>query len=89
MPPVLPPFLLGLIMAPIVKRMAMPLARGIIQTSVNLAVEVKRAAQEAGEDLQDLAAEATSEMFAAEFQESGQPASAPKGGTATAGAKKA
>lgn len=88
--PVLPPFLFGLVMAPFVKRMVKPLARGILQTSVNLGVEIKRAAQEAGEELQDLAAEATAEMFAAELRDpdlAEQPTEAPKAHAAAGGKK--
>jgi hypothetical protein len=62
MPPVIPPFLVGLIVAPLAKRIAKPLLRGIVKTSVGLVVEVKKVAQEAGEGLQDLAAEVTAEM---------------------------
>ncbi|MDX3245475.1 MULTISPECIES: DUF5132 domain-containing protein [unclassified Streptomyces] len=73
MPPVVPPFLIGLIAAPLAKRVVKPLMRGLVKTSVGLVLEVKRAAQEAGEGLQDLAAEVTAEVVAAQMGGSGQP----------------
>lgn len=65
MPPVVPPFLIGLIAAPLAKRVVKPLVRGLVKTSVGLVMEVKRAAHEAGEGLHDLAAEVTAEVVAA------------------------
>ncbi|MFI5796546.1 DUF5132 domain-containing protein [Streptomyces sp. NPDC051677] len=73
MPPVVPPFLIGLIAAPLAKRVVKPLMRGLVKTSVGLVLEVKRAAQEAGEGLQDLAAEVTAEVVAAQMVGSGHP----------------
>jgi hypothetical protein len=67
MPPVVPPFLIGLIAVPLAKRVVKPLMRGLVKTSVGLVLEVKRAAHEAGEGLQDLAAEVTAEVVAAQM----------------------
>jgi hypothetical protein len=67
MPPVVPPFLIGLVAAPLVKRLFKPLVRGVVKTSVGLALEVKKAAHDAGEGLQDLAAEVTAEMIGAQM----------------------
>ncbi|USQ86898.1 DUF5132 domain-containing protein [Streptomyces phaeoluteigriseus] len=67
MPPIVPPFLIGLIAAPLAKRVVKPLMRGLVKTSVGLVLEVKRAAHEAGEGLQDLAAEVTAEVVAAQM----------------------
>ncbi|MGW4562398.1 DUF5132 domain-containing protein [Streptomyces sp. NPDC004561] len=64
MPPVVPPFLVGLITAPLLKRVAKPLVRGIIKTSVGIGLEVKRAAVEAGAEIQDLTAEVAAEKLA-------------------------
>ncbi|KAB1979312.1 DUF5132 domain-containing protein [Streptomyces triticiradicis] len=64
MPPVVPPFLIGLIAASLVKRLGKPLVRGLVKTSVSLGIEVKRAVHEAGEGIQDLAAETTAEVLA-------------------------
>ncbi|MFG2881655.1 DUF5132 domain-containing protein [Streptomyces sp. NPDC048297] len=65
MPPVVPPFLIGLIAASLVKRLGKPLVRGVVKASVGLGIEVKRAVYEAGEGIHDLAAEATAEVLAA------------------------
>ncbi|MCX4587277.1 DUF5132 domain-containing protein [Streptomyces sp. NBC_01481] len=67
MPPVVPPFLIGLIAAPLARRVAKPLLRGIVKTSVGLVLEVKRAASEANEGIQDLAAEVSAEVIAAQM----------------------
>ncbi|MFJ9413781.1 MULTISPECIES: DUF5132 domain-containing protein [unclassified Streptomyces] len=67
MPPVVPPFLIGLIAAPLAKRLFKPLVRGVVKTSVGLAMEVKKAAHEAGEGIQDLAAEVAAEMVTAQM----------------------
>ncbi|MER5846134.1 DUF5132 domain-containing protein [Streptomyces sp. NPDC002012] len=64
MPPVVHPFLIGLIAAPLIKRVVKPLVRGIIKTSVGLTFEVRRAAIEAGEEIQDLTAEVAAEKLA-------------------------
>jgi hypothetical protein len=85
MPPVVPPFLIGLIAASLVKRLGKPLIRGIVKTSVGLGIEVKSAVHEAGEGIQDLAAEATAEVLAVQMThgaEHGTDTSAPQGGTA-------
>ncbi|MEV8037540.1 DUF5132 domain-containing protein [Streptomyces sp. NPDC086182] len=65
MPPVVPPFLIGLIAVSLVKRLGKPLVRGVVKASVGLGIEVKRAVHEAGEGIHDLAAEATAEVLAA------------------------
>ncbi|WP_326784396.1 DUF5132 domain-containing protein [Streptomyces sp. NBC_00151] len=67
MPPVVPPFLIGLIVAPLAKRVLKPLMRGVVTTSVGLVMEVKKAAQEAGENIHDLAVEVAAEMVAAQI----------------------
>ncbi|MEU3345418.1 DUF5132 domain-containing protein [Streptomyces sp. NPDC006700] len=65
MPPVVPPFLIGLIAGPLLDRVGKPLLRGIIKTSVALTLEVKRAAIEAGEEIQELTAEVAAGRLAA------------------------
>ncbi|WP_079061455.1 DUF5132 domain-containing protein [Streptomyces griseoruber] len=67
MPPVVPPFLIGLIAAPLAKRVVKPLMRGLVKTSVGLVLEVGRVAHEASEGVQDLAAEVTAEVVAAQM----------------------
>ncbi|MEV7863541.1 DUF5132 domain-containing protein [Streptomyces hirsutus] len=44
--------------------MAKPLVRGIIKTSVGLTLEVRRAAIEAGDEIQDLTREVAAEKLA-------------------------
>lgn len=78
MPPVIPPFLIGLIAAPIAKRIVTPLLKGVVKTSVGLVLEVKRAAHEASEGLHDLAAEVTAEVVAAQLAST--PAAVPASG---------
>ncbi|MFD0351620.1 DUF5132 domain-containing protein [Kitasatospora aburaviensis] len=41
--------------------------RGVVKTSVGIAMEVKKAAQEAGENIHDLAAEVAADMVAAQI----------------------
>lgn len=85
MPPVVPPFLIGLIAASLVKRLGKPVMRGIVKTSVGLGIEIKRAVHEAGGEIQDLAAEATAEVLAAQMThgtEHGTDTSAPEVGPA-------
>ncbi|MFI6984113.1 DUF5132 domain-containing protein [Embleya sp. NPDC050154] len=65
----LPPFLLGLVLAPVAKRVVKPLVQGTIKTSINLVMEVKKAARQASEEFHDLAAEASAERFGAELRE--------------------
>lgn len=60
------PFLVGLAVAPLAKRLVTPVVRGAVKTSVGLAMEVKQAAHEASEGFSDIAAEATAEMIGAE-----------------------
>jgi hypothetical protein len=66
MPPVVPPFLIGLIVAPLAKRLLKPVFRGVVKTSVGIVMEVKKAAQEAGENIHDLAAEVAADMVVAQ-----------------------
>ncbi|WP_037908351.1 DUF5132 domain-containing protein [Actinacidiphila yeochonensis] len=77
MPPVVPPFLIGLIVGPLAKRLVRPLAKGLLKTSVGLALEVKRVAHEANEGLHDLAAEVTAEVVAAQLVDDGPTVSVP------------
>jgi hypothetical protein len=67
MPPFVPPFLAGLVVAPVAKRIVKPLLKGIVKTSVGLVLEVKKAAQEAGEGIQGLAAEVAAEKSAGDL----------------------
>lgn len=57
MPPVVAPYLIGVVTAPIVAKILKPLVRGTVKTTVAVALEVKKAAAEAGEEFQDITAE--------------------------------
>ncbi|MER7715434.1 DUF5132 domain-containing protein [Streptomyces flaveolus] len=86
MPPVVPPFLIGLVAASLVKRVGKPLVRGIVKASVGLGLEVQKAVHEAGEGIHGIAAEANAEMRAAHAsQGAGHEIGAAEGGTAGRG----
>ncbi|WP_335980808.1 MULTISPECIES: DUF5132 domain-containing protein [Streptomycetaceae] len=85
MPPVVPPFLVGLIVAPLAKRLLRPVVSGVVRTSVGIAMEVKKAAYEVGENLNDLAAEVTADVVAAQI--TGADAGARSGDARTVAAR--
>ena len=58
---VLAPYLIGVVTAPLVAKVVKPVVRGVVKASVGLAIEVKKAAAEAGEEIQGLAAEVSSD----------------------------
>ncbi|CAL9640373.1 DUF5132 domain-containing protein [Streptomyces sp. enrichment culture] len=92
MPPVVPPFLIGLVAASLVKRLGKPVFRGLVKTSVSLGIEAKRAVDEASAGMHDLAAEATAEILAAQMSRGSEPAAvteAPKSGSGPKPASKA
>ena len=66
MPPFIP-YLLGLVTAPLVARLAKPVLRSTVKATIEIGLQARKIAAEAVEDLQDLAAEATAEMVAAEM----------------------
>ena len=51
------PYLIGVVTAPLVAKVVKPLLRGVVKTTVAVGLEVKRAAAEAGEEIQGIAAE--------------------------------
>jgi hypothetical protein len=61
-PPGIPSFLVGLVVSPLAKRIVRPLARGVLKTSVEVAMDVKKCAQETRQELQGIAAEVTAEI---------------------------
>ncbi|MFI1248005.1 DUF5132 domain-containing protein [Streptomyces anulatus] len=63
--PLIPVFLVGAVSAPLIKK----IARGTVKSSVKLVLDARRVAHEINEDLSDIAAEATAEVFAADLQE--------------------
>jgi hypothetical protein len=63
--PVLLPYLIGIVTAPLAAKIIKPIFRGVVKTTMGVALEVKRVAAEAGEELQDIAAEVSVEKVAA------------------------
>ncbi|MGK4578987.1 DUF5132 domain-containing protein [Kitasatospora sp. HPMI-4] len=61
-PPAVPSFLVGLVVSPLAKRIVRPLARGVLKTSVEVVMDVKKCAKETRQELQGIAAEAAAEM---------------------------
>jgi Protein of unknown function (DUF5132) len=57
-PPVVAPYLVGVVTAPLVVRIITPIVRGTVKATVGIALEAKKAAAEAGAELQGIAAEA-------------------------------
>ncbi|OXM54571.1 DUF5132 domain-containing protein [Amycolatopsis alba DSM 44262] len=70
------PFVIGFVAGPVTLKLVKPVVRGVIRTSVAIAMEVKKVAAQAGEELQDLAAEVTAEMAVAQ-PEKAAPAKPP------------
>ena len=66
MPPFLPAYLIGVVTAPLARKIMEPLLRSTVKATVGLALQVKKLAAEAGEEFQDIAAEVNFEMVAAE-----------------------
>jgi len=62
----LAPYLIGVVTAPLVARVLKPALRGVVKTSVGVALEVSRAAAEASEEIQDIAAEVNVEKVVAD-----------------------
>ncbi|WP_461017053.1 DUF5132 domain-containing protein [Streptomyces daliensis] len=62
--PVIPVFLVGAASAPLMKK----IIRGTVKSSMKLALDAKRVAHEINEDMSDIAAEATAEVFASDLQ---------------------
>jgi hypothetical protein len=61
---VVAPYLIGVVTAPLVVKIIKPIVRGTVKASVGLALEVKKAAAEAGEEFQGIAAEVSSDKAA-------------------------
>ena len=59
------PYLVGLVSAPLVTRIVQPLARSAVKTTIELGMQARNLA---AEDLQDLVAETSAEMAAAEMK---------------------
>lgn len=65
--PFFAPYLIGLVTAPLAAKVIKPLLRGTVKTTIEVGLQAKKLATDAAEDLQNLAAEATAEMAAAEI----------------------
>lgn len=61
-PPIVAPFLLGVVTAPLAVKIFKPIVRGTVKASVGLAMEAKRAAAEASLEYRELAAEASADL---------------------------
>ena len=55
-------YLIGLVSAPLVAKVAQPIARSVVKTTIELGLQARKLAANAAEDLQDLVAETTAEM---------------------------
>ncbi len=62
MPPVVVPYLIGVVTAPFVAAVLKPLLRGTVKTTVALGLQTRKLAAEAREEFQDIAAEASADM---------------------------
>lgn len=60
------PYLIGLVSAPLVTRVLQPIVRSVVKTTIELGLQARKLAAEAAEDLQDLVAETSVEVAAAE-----------------------
>lgn len=62
------PYLIGLVSAPLVTKIVQPIARSAVKATIELGMQARKLAAEAAEDLQDLVAETSAEMAAAEIK---------------------
>ncbi|KUL42758.1 DUF5132 domain-containing protein [Streptomyces regalis] len=60
------PFIVGVIAAPLVQRIAKPIARGAVKTSVGLVMDVKHASLRAAEGMRDVVVDAAGKNDAPE-----------------------
>lgn len=87
LPPFIIPYVVGVVTAPLVGKIIKPLARGVVKTTVGVALQVRKLAVEAGEDLQDFAAEVSADFAASEVgMQSGATVSNPSSAGARPGA---
>lgn len=84
-PPFVVPYLIGLATAPLVVKIIKPLARSTVKATIEIGLQAKKLAAETAEDLQDLAAEASVEMAAAETNGRGSGVSAKRSGVSAMG----
>lgn len=72
--PVMAPYLIGLVTAPLVAKIVKPILRGTVKASVGLALEVKKAAAEAGEEFHGLKAEVAADKAGGPVGRAGEAA---------------
>lgn len=60
--PLVTPYVLGIVTAPLVVRVFKPIVRGTVRASVGLTMEAKRAAAEARQEYRELTAEASADL---------------------------
>lgn len=73
------PYVIGAVTAPLAAMVIKPILRGTVKTTIGVALQIKKLAAETAEDLQDLAAEASSGFDAPELEtHSGAVPSAPR-----------
>lgn len=80
---VVAPYLIGVVTAPLVARVFKPLFRGMIKTTMGVALEAKKAAAEMREEFQDIAAEATVEKAAEDAAKPTRPGAVTKTASST------
>lgn len=61
-PPIVTPYLVGVVTAPLVVKILKPIVRGTVKASIGLATEAKKAAAEAALEYHYLAAEANADL---------------------------
>jgi Protein of unknown function (DUF5132) len=57
-PPIVAPYVVGVVTAPLVVRLLKPIVRGTVKATVGIVLEGKRAAAEANAEVRSIAAEA-------------------------------
>lgn len=81
LPAFLVPYLIGIVTAPLAGMVVKPLVRGTVKTTIGVALQVKKLAAEAAEDVQDLAAEVSADFATDTGMNSEISGTAPRAGT--------
>lgn len=82
-PTFLVPFLVGVITAPLVGKIAKPLMHGTVKTTMGIALQAKKVATEAVEDLQEFSAEVSAGFAADDIGSDPAPTTAVQAGAKT------
>lgn len=75
------PYVIGAVTAPLAAMVIKPILRGTVKTTIGVALQVRKLAVEAAEDLQDLAAEASVDFDVSETEMHSGAGGAPRPGT--------